>query len=111
MIVITEEVENPVNQAERKLILDTLSMDRSLPDDLLGRYHHITEKPGMEAPVRTFVLGEREYIGGIIALQVLPVEFPDPVVVQKEETEFPLSDPLPAQNPTGQRLDSLPVQA
>jgi hypothetical protein len=111
MITISEEMKNPMDQTERKLILHTLTMFGRLPDNLFGGEYDITQKPGLEFPVRAFILGERKDISRIIACQVLPVKKTDLSVIEEKKTDLPFPDPLTAQNIPHQFFYSQPIEA
>src|SRR5207245_7290333 len=99
LVVVAEEVEEPVDQEPVRLASERLAALRRLAPGGIDRDHDVAEEP-VGRPTRALALREGEHVGRAVAPAPAPVERAHLAVGDQDDGELGPAQPKAAQQPT-----------
>src|SRR5439155_4578538 len=98
LVVVAEEVEEPVDQEPVRLASERLAALRRLAPGGIDRDHDVAEEP-VRRPTRALALREGEHVGRAVAAAPAPVERAHLAVGDQDDGELGAAQPKAAQQP------------
>lgn len=81
-------MQEAVDKEEIKLIIQGQAAGRAVTGGSFYRNHHIAEQVGIKTAKISFQLGKSDHVGGIISVEILPVDLPDLIVINQHQADF-----------------------
>lgn len=100
-MVITEQMENAVDQQEPEFVFKGNLRRRCVARGPLGRDHHVAQQQGLDARTLPFLHRKGDHIGRPVTLEKIPIQRLNGGVVENQDGQLCVRLPANVQNPAG----------